>query len=790
MLRNYLRIAWRNLIRNKSFSVINILGLALGMTCSLLIFLWVQDEYSVDGFHSNDKQVFHVYEKHYNNGEIDASYLTQGLLGTELKKRFPEIEFASTLEQNAPYPYTIEANNKVFKFNGSYATADFFRMFSYHLLNGNPESALSSTGGIAISRNMAEKFYGSADDAMGKPMRFENRENLLITAVFENLPGKSSVQFDFMRNWEDYAQQNAWVNTWGSFSPYTFLQLRKDVDPEKFAGKIKDFVHLFTPKTNDSYTELAIQPYREKYLHSNFDNGQLSGGRIEYVRLFSLIAVFILLVACINFMNLATARSTKRAKEVGIRKVVGAARFALIGQFIGEAILLTFFSIIVALVLTDLILPAFNYLTGKQLYLPYQEFNFWIALLILVSFTGLIAGSYPAIFLSSFNPHKVLKGIVKNGGGGRFFRRSLVVFQFTLSIILIVGMIVIYRQIQYTQSRNLGYDRENLIYIPIEGELINSYDVFKEKALQIPGIQLVSKMRENPTVIGHHTGNVSWPGKDPNLVTSFADATVGYDFVKTMKLQLVDGRDFSKEFGIDSAAYLLNEAAVDKIGFRDPVGKTVSWAGKQGIVIGVIKDFHFNSLHQAIEPLIVRISEKHNWGTILVRTTAGKTSEVISGLEKLCKNMNPAFPFSYQFSDQEYTKLYKNEQLIGKLSNYFAFLAIFISCLGLFGLAMSTTEQRTKEIGVRKALGASVPNIVRMLSASFLKPIFIAMCIGFPLSWYVMNNWLQDFAYKVEIEWWVFALAGLFTTLIALLTVSYQSIKAAIANPVDSLRTE
>ena len=790
MLSNYLRIAWRNLIRNKSFSVINILGLALGMTCSLLIMLWVQDEYAVDGFHSSDKQLYHVYVKQYHEGEVDASYLTQGLLGVELKKRFPEIEYTSTLEQNAPYPYTIEANDKVFKFNGSYATEDFFRMFSYHLLNGNPESALNRAGGIAISRNMAERFYGSADEAMGKTVRFENRENLLITAVFENLPNKSSVQFDFLRNWQDYAQQNAWVNTWGSYSPYTFLQLRKDVNPENFESKIKDFVQSFVGKSNDNYTELAIQPYREKYLHSNFHNGQLSGGRIEYVRLFSLIAVFILLVACINFMNLATARSTKRAKEVGIRKVVGAARFALIGQFIGEAILLTLFSIIVALVLTDLVLPAFNYLTGKELYLPYKQFNFWLSLLILVCFTGLLAGSYPAIFLSSFNPHKVLKGILKTSGGGRFFRKSLVVFQFTLSIILIVGMIVIYRQIQFTQSRNLGYDRENLIYIPIEGTLINSYDVFKEKALQINGIQFVSKMKENPTVIGHHTGDISWPGKDPNLVKSFADATVGYDFVKTMKIQLADGRDFSKEFGTDSAAYLLNETAVNEIGFQQPIGKTISWGGKQGTVVGVIKDFHFNSLHQAIEPLIVRVSDKHNWGTVLIRSSAGKTSEAISGLEKLCKDMNPAFPFSYQFSDQEYTKLYKNEQLIGKLSNYFAFLAIFISCLGLFGLAMSTAEQRTKEIGVRKALGASVPNIVRMLSASFLKPVFIAMCIGFPISWYVMNNWLQDFAYKVEIEWWVFALAGLFTVLIALLTVSFQSIKAAIANPVDSLRTE
>ena len=790
MLQNYSRIAWRNLIRNRAFSAINILGLALGMTCSLLIILWVNDEYSVDGFHANDKQLFHVIERQYHDGKIEAGYLTQGLLASELKKRFPEIQFASSLEQNAPYPYTIEANNKVFKFNGSFASEDFFRMFSYPLLKGNSESALNSPGEIAVSRDMAERFYGNIDDAIGKTLRFENKENVLITAIFENMPGNSSMQFDFLRGWQDYSKQNAWVSNWGSYSPYTFIQLQKNADPARFAAKIKDFIHLFTPKTSESYTELDIQPYREKYLHSIFSNGKIEGGRIEYVRLFSLVAVFILLVACINFMNLATARSAKRAKEVGIRKVVGAARSALIGQFIGEAILLTFFSIFVALILTDLLLPAFNYLTGKLLYLPFNQFSFWTSLLILVSLTGFVAGSYPAVFLSGFNPHKVLKGSLKTGSGARFFRKGLVVFQFTLSIILIVGMIVVYRQIQYTQSRNLGYDRENLVYIPIEGTLISDFEFFKEKALQIPGVQLISKMRENPTVINHHIGDVGWPGKEPNLVTSFADATVGYDFVKTMKLQLVVGRDFSKDFGTDSAAYLLNETAVKKIGLQDPIGKPISWARKQGTVIGVLKDFHFNSLHQPIEPLIVRVAERHNWGTILVRTEAGKTKEALAGLEKLCKELNPSFPFTYQFSDQEYTKLYKNEQLISKLSNYFAFLAIFISCLGLFGLAMSTAEQRTKEIGVRKALGASVPNIVWMLSTSFLKPVIIAMCISFPLSWYIMNNWLRDFAYKVEIEWWVFALAGSITIFIALLTVSFQSVKAAIANPVDSLRTE
>ena len=765
------------------------MGLALGMTCSLLIMLWVQDEYSVDGFHEKRNQLFHVYERQHYDGKVEAGYLTQGLLATELKKRIPEIEYASSFEQNAPYPYTIEANNKVFKFNGTYANPDFFQMFSYPFLEGQKETALTNPGAIAISRDLAERFFGD-EAAVGKFIRFENNEDLLVTAVFENPSVNSSLKFDFIRGWEDYAKKNAWVNNWGSFSPYTFIQIRKDANAQKVAAKIKDFIHQYTPKRDDNFTELGLQPFGEKYLHSTFQNGRIAGGRIEYVRLFSLVAVFILLVACINFMNLATARSAKRAKEVGIRKVVGAARSALIGQFIGEAILLAFFSIVGAILLSDLILPTFNNLTGKELSLPFKQTNFWIVLFALVFITGLVAGSYPAFFLSSFNPYRVLKGNSNSGAGGRFFRKSLVVFQFTLSIILIVGMIVVYRQINFTQTKNLGYDREDLVYIPIEGSLIRSYQSFKDKASKLPGIVSISKMRETPTVIGHHIGDVEWPGKDPNLAISFADATVGYDFVKTMKLRLAEGRDFSREYGTDSISYILNETAVKKIGFQNPIGQTISWAGKQGKLIGVLKDFHFNSLHQPIEPLIIRVSENHNWGTILVRTSAGKTAEAISGLESLCKELNPGFPFTYQFSDQEYTKLYKNEQLVGKLSNYFAFLAIFISCLGLFGLAMSTAEQKTKEIGVRKVLGASIPSIVGMLAANFLKPVIIAMCIGFPIAWYLMNYWLQDFAYKVELEWWIFAFAALIIVIIALITVSYQSIRAAMTNPVNSLRTE
>ncbi|HTE11443.1 MAG TPA: ABC transporter permease [Chitinophagaceae bacterium] len=792
MIKNYFKIAWRNLIRNKAFSSINILGLALGMTCSLLIILWVQDERRVDGFHTNSKQLYQVFERQYYDGKTEASYPTQGLLAEELKGVIPEIQYASGLEAASASGTlnNFEAGDKINKMGGSFAGADFFSMFSFPLLQGKPGTALLTNEAIAISRKMAEQFFGSPEKAMGKTIRFENKEDLMVTAVFENIPANSSLQFDFLRSWVSFVQQNKWVNNWGNTDPATFVQLRKDADAAKVETKIKDFIYRYSAKDKSFVTELGLQAFPEKYLHSTFKNGRLDGGRIEYVNLFTLVAVFILLIACINFMNLATARSAKRAKEVGLRKVIGALRSSLIGQFIGEAMLLTFFSIAIAVLAAVILLPAFNSLTGKQLSLPVTQPLFWAALAGLLLITGFVAGSYPALFLSSLKPVKVLKGSLKFSRGATFFRQALVVFQFTLSMILIVGMIVIYRQMDYIQTKNLGYDRENLIYIPIEGELINKYGLFKEEAGKMAGISSISKMRNSPTDIEHHTTSISWPGKDPNLTIGFADGVVGYDFVRTMKLQLQDGRDFSKNFGTDSTSFIINETAAKRTGYQNPVGQTIIWGNRPGKIIGVLKDFHFNSMHQSIDPLIVRLDEKWGWGTILVRTRAGETKEAIISLEKICKSLNAKIPFTYQFSDQEYTRLYKSEAMVSKLSNYFAFLAIFISCLGLFGLATFTAAQRTKEIGVRKVLGASVPDIITMFSGEFLKLVGIAIVVAFPLAWYAMNQWLQNFVYKITIEWWMFGIAAVITICIALLTVSYQSIKAALTNPVTSLRTE
>lgn len=763
------------------------MGLALGVTCSLLMILWIQDERSMDQFHANDDYLYQVYIRQSYDGKVDGGYLTQGPLAEALKKEVPEVAYASGIQFYPPVAF--QANDKVLKMAGGYAGADFLRMFSYPLLQGTKETALSKPGTIAISRHMAELFFGSPEKAIGQVIRYEDTTSLAVSAVFE-VPATSSQQFDFLRTWDDFVKSNAWAKTWGSFSPATYIQLRARADRDKVAAKIKDFVYNYQPKNKESSTELGLQRYSEKYLHSMFEDGQPAGGRISYVKMFTLLVIFILLIACINFMNLATAYSAKRAKEVGVRKVVGARRGVLITQFIGEAMLLAAIATVIAVLIAVLLIPAFNQLSGKQLSIPFDSVAFWGTLAGLLLLTGFVAGSYPALFLSSLNPTRVLKGGLKFSNGATYFRKGLVVFQFTLSIALIVGMMVIYRQMDYIQTKNLGYDRQNLLYIPIEGELISKYDVFKEQASNLPGVLAISKMKENPTVIEHHKGGINWTGKAPDQEVSFADAAVGYDFVKTMQLQMLDGRDFSRDFGNDSGSYILNEAAIKKIGYTNPIGQPFTLGNVQGRIIGVLKDFHFTSMHEAIAPLVIRLDERPKWGNILVRTEAGKTKAVLAGLAGICKNVNPNFPFTYQFSDQEYTRLYKSEEMVSQLCNYFAFLAIFISCLGLFGLAMFTAAQRTKEIGVRKVLGASESNIFVLLSSSFLQPVLLSMAIAFPLAWFAMSQWLKHFAYKVDLDWWIFGLAGAVTIFIALLTVSFQSIRAALANPVKSLKSE
>jgi ABC-type antimicrobial peptide transport system permease subunit len=611
-----------------------------------------------------------------------------------------------------------------------------------------------------------------------------------VSAVFDNVPVNSTLQFDFVVNWQAYYKEHEWMARWDNSGPLTTIMLKPGANIQLVRTKLKDFLGKFSDENSGSKTELCIQPFSDRYLHSNFENGEISGGRIEYVRLFSIVAVFILLIACINFMNLATARSVKRAKEVGVRKVTGASRNSLIKQFLGEALLIVSFAIVIALVIATLLLPLFNNITGKQIVMPVTHFSFWLQLTAIAFVTACIAGSYPALFLSSFNPVKVLKGTIKFAISTTLFRKGLVIFQFALSIMLIIATVVVSKQISYIQTKNIGYNREDLLYIPIEGTLTKQYALFKQEAVKMQGIKQVSCINESLPVIDDGTVAVDWEGKPQNYQPSFTHGAIGYDFMKTAGIEILHGREFSPNFPTDSVGYILNETAVKKIGYKSPIGKSFSFWNRKGTVIGVIKDFHFASLHDPIQPLILRFSESSPWGEILIRTERGQTKQAIKNLSQLCTQVNPKFPFTYQFADQEYEKLYKSEQVIGKLSNWFSFLAISISCLGLLGLTMLTAEQRRKEIGVRKVIGASVSDIVMMLSADTIKLVFISAIIATPIAWFAMNNWLQGFAYRIDIGWWTFLIAAVLALLVALATVSFQAIKAAIANPVESLRTE
>ncbi|HEV8284634.1 MAG TPA: ABC transporter permease [Chitinophagaceae bacterium] len=790
MIKNYLKTAWRNIWRNKSFSLINIMGLALGLACSLLIMLWVNDEYNVDAFHKNRSRLYSVYERQNHDGQWSAFHGSPGIMADEMKQVLPEVQYATNYAWNELS--TFEANNKIIKENGNHAGQDFFKMFSYPLLEGNAITALKTPSDIAISKKMAEEFFGSPAEAIGKTIRYQNNKDFKITAVFDNVPQNSTAQFDYILNWQSFLENNSWAKDWTNNGPPCYIMLRQDTDAKAFETRIVRFLDNYNKEqTPNDYIRLGIERYRDIYLQSNFDRqGNISGGRIQYVQLFSIVAIFILLIACINFMNLTTARSVKRAKEIGVRKVVGAVRFALIRQFIGEALLIVSIAIIISLVLVMLALPQFNQLTAKQILIPFRDPAFWLTITGLLLVTGFISGSYPALYLSSFNPVRVLKGSLKFSRGALWFRKGLVVFQFMLSIILIIGTIVISRQVNYIQSINLGYDRENLIYIPLEGDLTGKFELFKNQALNMPGIKDITRMTQNPTQIENGTGGVDWEGKNPNSGIEFTWAMVGYDFIKTIHAQMKQGRDFSKDFATDSVGYIVNETALKIIGYKNPIGKPLTFWQKKGTIIGVIKDFHFNSLQEAINPLVLSLGENHEWGEALVRTEPGKTKEALASLEKVCKSLNPKFPFTYKFSDEEYQKLYKSEQVVNQLSNYFSFLAIFISCLGLLGLAIFTAEQRTKEFGIRKVLGASPVILFSLLSKEFLLLVFIAMIIACPIAWMVMNKWLQDYEYRVDVTWSMFVIAGLLAILIALVTVSFQAIKAAIATPVKSLRTE
>jgi putative ABC transport system permease protein len=804
MLKNYLITAIRNISRQKLYSSINVLGLAMGMTCCLFIFLWVLSEKAIDNFYGKGGRLYAVYQTVTANGKTDGSYSTPLRIITgensptflleDIQKSIPAIKnqayYATGYELPWGHAETFQFGEKKLKLEGSRAGKDFFKMFNYPLIEGNPATVFTDIKGIVVSRKMAELFFGTAKNAMGKTLRYENKLGFMITGVFENLPPESSMHFDFLFNWE--AQKK--LLEWSSNDFQSYVELQSNTDANQVETQINQFLQPRLDKNESVKIQLGLQRFGEKYLHSNFVNGKPAGGRIEYVRIFGGVAIFILIIACINFMNLATAQSVKRAKEVGLRKVVGSTRIQLIGQFFGESMAYSFLAMALSILLLIILLPAFNQFTGKEIALPLGQIGFWISLLSLILLTGLVSGSYPALYLSSLKPVRILKGAVRLTPGSAWFRKGLTVFQFALSILLLVATIVITGQISYVQNTDLGYNRENLIYTRIEGELANKekYLLFKNQLLGMPGIAMIDRSSEAPHAMDFVvTDAVNWEGKDKLANIGFKPASVGFDFVRIMKLKITAGRDFSRAVAMDSTdAFLINEEAVKEMGLKEPLGKWISAWQKKGHIIGILNDYHTHSLREPIKPLILDVKEYENFGVIIARSLPGKTRDALASLAKVYRSINPNYPFAYQFVDEEYKNLYSNELIISKLSILFASLAILISSLGLLGLVMFSAEQRTKEIGIRKVLGASSRAIFLLFSNEFLKLICIAFIIAAPISWYIMYSWLQDFAYRINISWWIFVAAGSTSILIALMTVSFQTIKAAVANPIRSLRTE
>lgn len=790
MIKNYFSVAWRNVIRNKTFSFINIGGLVTGITCSLLILLWVNDELNVDKFNSKEG-LYNVYERIISEGKIDAGPWAPGLLAGELKHQVPEIKYATGVWDYGEEILFSVGDKKVQQV-GIAADSDFFKMFHYDLLKGSDGDALSEPTSIAVSRKMAVTLFGTVDAAYGNVVRMRNDHDLKITAVFENVPDNASQQFDFVVNWRELLYDIPWLKVWIYRGPFTYVQLHSGADPIHVESKIKDFLIPFlTTNSNEGYrAELGMQPYGDMYLHSTFSNGLPDGGRIEYVKIFTVVAIFILLIACINFMNLSTARSVKRAKEVGIRKTMGALRTFLITQFLGEALLLTLIAASLSLVLVALVLPSFNLLTDKHIAMPWTSLTFWGGIATMSVITGLVAGMYPAFFLSSLNAIRVLKGSLKMEAGSMLFRKSLVVFQFVLVITFIAGTVTVSRQLNYMQSKSTGFDKENTLVIPFQGDLVRKYDVFKQRLLASSGISGVTRTTNAPTDINTHEYDLSWEGKSDDEKVAAIHNGIGYEFIPMMNIEVLQGRNFSKDFISDSSGFIINETALRTIGYDNPIGKPLSFIGRKGTIIGVVKDFHLTSVKDPIKPLIMFLGEHELWGNVLVRTEPGQTQQALAGIENIFREMEPEFILRYEFADIAFKKLYNSEQIVSKLSSGFSVLAIFIACLGLFGLMMFTVEQRRKEIGVRKVIGATTMSIVNMLSGDILKLVFVAALVASPLAWFAMNSWLDQFAYKVDLGWWIFVAPPLITLMVALCTTSWQAVSAGMANPVTSLRSE
>jgi len=793
MLKNYFRIIWRNFIRDRQFSILNLAGFSTGLACALVIWLWAKDEKKMDKWNEKDGQLYQVMQNMPQSNGMVTMENTAGLLAKALADEMPEVQYACTV-----IPAKWFSNSGIVKYNDlrlktstQFVSRDYFNMFTIPFLQGNKNTVLSGPRSIAISDELAMKLFHTTQNIIGRTINLALSEfdgNYTIAGVFrKNLPIQSD-KFDLLINFDVFVEKRPGMLKWGNSDPNTYVLLKKGTNIAAFNSKIKNFIQT---KTNDKEGKTYfLRHFSDKYLYGDYKNGVQTGGRIVYVKLFSFIALFILIIACINFMNLSTAKATRRIKEVGVQKVVGARRITLILQYLGESVLMSLLSLLLALALIIILLPAFNSITGKAISMVWSS-SLVLSALGIALLTGLVAGSYPAFYISGFKPALILKGKVKAKAGELWVRKGLVVFQFCLSAFAIVTVLVVYRQIQYIQSKNLGYNRDHVIHFELPLEMdsasLSAGAAFIEELNRLPGVMSAGSYYHNLTGDHGGIGGFQWPGKDPTLDIDFANLEVGNRFLETVGIKIKEGRNFSPDDRAQKEI-VFNESAIKAMGLKDPIGKTVKFWDRQREIVGIAEDFNFESLYQPVKPSFFQMYPI--MPNAAVRIKAGTEKKTIERIRQLYAGFSGGLVFDYKFLDEDYRALYESENRVAQLSKYFAGLAILISCLGLFGLAAFTAQRRQKEIGIRKVIGASVGSILALLSTGFLKLVLLAVLIAFPLAGWVMNEWLNNFAYHTQVNSIIFIIAGGSILLITLLTISLQSIKAALINPVKSLRSE
>jgi len=792
MLKNYFTTAWRNLLKNKTHSFVNIAGLSAGMAVALLIGLWIWDEFSFDRNFDHYDHIAQVMQTETHNGKKNTEKGNVMPLAAELRKSY-RADFKYVVLSTWSMNSMVAAGDKKINTQGNYMEPDAPEMLGLKMIAGT-RKAFTTSSTILLSRSIAKGLFGN-EDPVGKTILIDGDLNEKVAGVYEDFPSNSSFkEVSFIAPFTDLT---SWVrgneNNWYNSSFQVFVQTADHTDFAALSAKIKDIklskVDAQTAKLEKP--EMLLHPMSRWHLYSSFHDGASDGGAIQYVWMFAIIGLFVLLLACINFMNLSTARSEKRAKEVGIRKAIGSLRSQLVSQFLSESLLATVLAFSISLIWVQLTLPAFNDVAGKQIIMPWSNLYFWLAGIGFALITGLLAGVYPAFYLSSFRPVKVLKGSFKAGPFAAVPRKILVVTQFTVSIVLITATIIVFRQVQFAKSRPAGYTRQGLVTIIMRS--YNYHNKFSAMRNDLIRQGVITDMAESNTPVtenDHFDNGFTWEGMASTTRIKFNTVGVTPEYGKTVGFEFIDGRDFSRSFGTDSSALIINATAAKNIGFKDPVGKSVQRDGKRYTIIGIIRDMIMESPYDPVKPTIFMLDSSIG-GILNIKLNPGRTTAAgLASLAVVCEKYSPEEPFDYKFADEEYALKFAEEERVGKLATFFAILAIFISCLGIFGMASFIAEQRIKEIGVRKVLGASVFNLWRLLSKDFIILVVISLLIATPVAYYFMHNWLQNYQYRTALSWWIFAASGLGALVITLATVSFQSIKAALANPIQSLRTE